>query len=81
MQNLQIELDLAQSRITELESAEHGIGSVSGISADDDLHQEIAARDRMIATLEQSLQQFGERGDTTTLLLHYSRRRKQLSSK
>lgn len=33
-----------------------------------DLRDEIAARDRMIATLNTSLDQFGESGDTTTLM-------------
>ncbi len=37
-------------------------------AGDLDLHEEIAARDRMIATLEKSLQQFGDSGDTTALM-------------
>ncbi len=61
----QAELESARQRIAELESQQaSGISSMS----EEDLRQEIAARDRMIATLEKSLQQFGEAGDTTALM-------------
>jgi len=57
---LQAKLQSAQGRITALENTSN--------SAAADLRREIEARDRMIATLKTSLEQFGEEGDTTALL-------------
>lgn len=66
------ELQQARSRIAELEdSAMQGSPSSGGSSNYTeiaDLREEIAARDRMIATLEKSLEQFGESGDITALM-------------
>lgn len=67
--NLQAELQLAHSRIAELEATNvQGAAGMYEDSSTADLRHELASRDRMIATLEKSLQQFGESGDTTALM-------------
>lgn len=75
--NLHAELKRARSRITELEdsalentavSSSSSFNTSASESETADLREEIAARDRMIATLEKSLEQFGESGDNTALM-------------
>ena len=59
------EVDDLKSRVA---AVDQDIGGVSLNAESVDLRSELAARDRMIATLEKSLQQYGERGDTTALM-------------
>ncbi len=78
------ELQHARSRIAELEdSVAQGSPSSSGGSSSyteiADLREEIAARDRMIATLEKSLEQFGESGDITALMADIAIRDRKIS--
>jgi len=63
---LQAELQSARQRIADLEQS--SAGSATAISENSDLRRELEARDRMIATLNTSLHQFGESGDTTALM-------------
>lgn len=65
--NLQAELERARSRIMRLEDTASS-GDLTSHVEIADLREEIAARDRMIATLEKSHDQFGESGDTTALM-------------
>lgn len=63
---LQAQLQSARRRVAELEQSA-SFSSTSNVE-NRDLHREIEARDRMIATLNTSLNQFGESGDTTSLM-------------
>ena len=64
--DLQAELRSARQRITELEQSSAGTATAN--SEISDLRRELEGRDRMIATLNTSLNQFGESGDTTALM-------------
>ena len=84
---LETELEYARSRIYELENSgqhsdhyavEYENSNNVVIAEGADLQQEISARDRMIATLEKSLQQFGETGDTTAMMADIALRDKKI---
>jgi len=64
--DLQAQLKRACQRIVELEQS--SVGSATSNSEVGYLRREIEDRDRMIATLNTSLTQFGETGDTTALM-------------
>ena len=59
-------LKIARRRITEFEQSANNSAVTN--SENSDLRREIEERDRMIATLNTSLGQFGESGDTTALM-------------
>ena len=63
IRELESQLQMAESRLATSEQA--GDGSTEGV---DYLRGEIEARDRMIATLRESHDQYGESGDNTSLL-------------
>ena len=64
--DVQAELKIARRRITEFEQSANNSAVTN--SENSDLRREIEERDRMIATLNTSLGQFGESGDTTALM-------------
>ena len=64
--DVQAELKIARRRITEFEQSANNSAVTN--SENSDLRREIEERDRMIATLNTSLNQFGESGDTTALM-------------
>lgn len=70
LKDLQLKLQQSRSRVTELENSTRRSesGSAANNQTINDLRREIEARDRMIATLQESLNQFGESGDTTALM-------------
>ncbi len=55
-------------------------GTVSAIKSDSELHREIESRDRMIATLKQSLDQFGDSGDNTALMADVALRDRKIDA-
>lgn len=65
------ELEYSRREVADLQLRVAAVDDTGGVSVDAeavDLRSELAARDRMIATLEKSLQQFGEHSDTTSLM-------------
>ncbi len=65
VRELEAKLHGAQRRIADLEQS--GTVNSAAHSGEPDLNEAIKARDRMIATLKTSLDQFGESKDNTTL--------------
>ena len=65
VRELEAKLQGAQRRIADLEQSARGKDLAAGDDAE--LNEAIRARDRMIATLKTSLDQFGESKDNTTL--------------
>ena len=66
LSDVRSKLQSARQRISELEQSNSTNAMAQSEAAD--LRREIEARDRMIATLNTSLSQFGESGDTTALM-------------
>lgn len=77
VRELESELNAAQHKIEQLQTeavnAQSGSDEVTGSrlrtrSADPDIMEEIVVRDKMIATLKHSLEQYGEQQDATALM-------------
>ena len=75
--DLKVQLNSARQRNAALEQSVAGNAATNAQVSD--LQREIDERDRMIATLNTSLTQFGESGDTTTLMADVALRDRKIN--